>query len=316
MNVHHLELFYHVATHGGITEAVRKMPYGIQQPAVSGQMLQLETHLGVKLFQRRPFVLTPAGQELFDFVRPFFSRLAQVESSLRGEAQAHLRLAAMTTALSHHLPEVLNSLRQDIPALRLTLKTLPHSALEPALRSQEIDIALTVPCGRMDPDLVTEPLLELPLVLLAPLESPHDSFEALVEANASRSISHPLITLAKSEAVSQLFQQGLEASELRWSPSLEVSELGLVQNYAAKGFGYGLTVDFPGAGWPEGLKVLPLPQAFPHLSLVALYLEARKPIVRRFLELVRAYARRLSENRQDTEAKPRPQRRRRKGMDS
>ena len=33
MNIHHLELFYYVAKFGGISEAVRNMPYGIQQPA-------------------------------------------------------------------------------------------------------------------------------------------------------------------------------------------------------------------------------------------------------------------------------------------
>lgn len=71
MNVHHLELFYYVARHGGIMEAVRNMPYGIQQPAVSGQLLQLESHLGVKLFRRRPFELLPAGTELYEFIRPF-----------------------------------------------------------------------------------------------------------------------------------------------------------------------------------------------------------------------------------------------------
>ena len=62
MNIHHLELFYYVAKFEGITAAVRKMPYGIQQPAVSGQILQLERDLGVKLFNRRPFALTPAGR--------------------------------------------------------------------------------------------------------------------------------------------------------------------------------------------------------------------------------------------------------------
>ena len=41
MNVHHLELFYYVAKHGGISQAVRNIPYGIQQPAVSGQVLAL-----------------------------------------------------------------------------------------------------------------------------------------------------------------------------------------------------------------------------------------------------------------------------------
>ena len=68
MNVHHLELFFYVAKHGGISSAVRHMPYGIQQPAVSGQILQLEEYLGQKLFHRRPFSLTPGGERLFRFI--------------------------------------------------------------------------------------------------------------------------------------------------------------------------------------------------------------------------------------------------------
>ena len=62
MNVHHLELFYYFAKHGGIMPAVRNIPYGIQQPAVSAQVAQLEEFLGVTLFQRRPFALTAAGE--------------------------------------------------------------------------------------------------------------------------------------------------------------------------------------------------------------------------------------------------------------
>src|SRR2546421_12688001 len=59
MNIHHLELFYFVAKHGGIAAAVRSIPYGMQQPAVSGQIAKLEESLGTKLFQRRPFALSP-----------------------------------------------------------------------------------------------------------------------------------------------------------------------------------------------------------------------------------------------------------------
>ena len=47
MNVHHLELFYYVAKHGGIMPAVRNIPYGIQQPAVSSQIAHLEEYPGV-----------------------------------------------------------------------------------------------------------------------------------------------------------------------------------------------------------------------------------------------------------------------------
>ena len=75
MNVHHLELFYYVAKHGGISAAVRAIPYGIQQPAVSGQMRQLEDGVGAKLFERSPFRLTPAGEQLFAHIQPFFENL-------------------------------------------------------------------------------------------------------------------------------------------------------------------------------------------------------------------------------------------------
>src|SRR5262245_39094542 len=46
MNLHHVELFYYVAKHGGISRALRHIPYGIQQPAVSAQILRLEQDLG------------------------------------------------------------------------------------------------------------------------------------------------------------------------------------------------------------------------------------------------------------------------------
>src|SRR5207253_4073666 len=99
MNIHHLELFYFVAKHGGIAAAVRNIPYGIQQPAVSGQIAKLEEHLGVKLFDRRPFALSPAGAELFEFIRPFFENLDAIAEKIRRDASPQLRIAAPSVAL-------------------------------------------------------------------------------------------------------------------------------------------------------------------------------------------------------------------------
>src|SRR5437763_15176965 len=82
MNIHHLELFYFVAKYGGITAAVRNIPYGIKQPAVSGQIAKLEESLGTKLFQRRPFALSPTGTELFDIIRPIFENIDVVPVKL------------------------------------------------------------------------------------------------------------------------------------------------------------------------------------------------------------------------------------------
>jgi len=285
MNVHHLELFYFVAKFEGITEAVRNMPYGIQQPAVSGQISKLEKFLGVKLFQRRPFALTPAGEELYDFIYPFFSRLDQMTERLRGEESHHLRLAASAAALTHHLPEVLQTLRAEFPTLRLTLRELHNPDIEVALRKMEADVAIAILHRKSTPGLKSVKLIDIPLAIAAPASSPINKFRELTARAAGGLIQHPLIALPRIEPASQLFQQGLTARNLRWEPSMEVSELGLIQNYVAKGFGFGIAVDIPGAVWPDGVKKIPLPKDFPPLTIGALHTGDLKVVAKRFIGL-------------------------------
>ena len=285
MNVHHLELFYFVAKFEGITEAVRNMPYGIQQPAVSGQISKLEKFLGVKLFQRRPFALTPAGEELYDFIYPFFSRLDQMTERLRGEESHHLRLAASAAALTHHLPEVLQALRAEFPTLRLTLRELHNPDIEVALRKMEADVAIAILHRKSTPGLQSVKLIDIPLAIAVPASSPINKFRDLTALAAGGLIQHPLIALPRIEPASQLFQQGLTARNLRWEPSMEVSELGLIQNYVAKGFGFGIAVDIPGAVWPDGVKKIPLPKDFPPLTIGALHTGDLKTVAKRFIGL-------------------------------
>ena len=121
MNIHHLELYYYVAKSGGISEAVRRIPYGIQQPAVSAQILQLEDSLGVTLFQRRPFCLTPAGERLYRYIQPFFENLDSIAGELRGTAGS-IRLGAPEAVLRNHMPEVLRRLKGRFPKIKVHLR--------------------------------------------------------------------------------------------------------------------------------------------------------------------------------------------------
>ena len=179
MNVHHLELFYYVARHGGITEAVRRMPYGIQQPAVSAQILQLEDFLGVTLFHRRPFSLTPPGEKLFAFIQPFFQNLDTVAEEIRGNGAQQLRIGSSEIVLREHLPEVLKAVRQQFPALKLTLREGYQPQLEELLQRQEIDIAATLIENRPQAGIRALPLLKLPLALLVNKKSRLRSAEEL-----------------------------------------------------------------------------------------------------------------------------------------
>jgi DNA-binding transcriptional LysR family regulator len=165
MNIHHLELFYYVAKHGGIAAAVRKMPYGIQQPAVSGQIARLEEALGAKLFNRRPFSLLPAGAELFEFIRPFFDDVEKIAGRIRGASQ-QLRIAAPPIVLHDYVPELLQRVRRRFPTFRLQLHEATRADAERLLQAGEVDLAITVIDSKRRPEIHSRPLLELPLILL------------------------------------------------------------------------------------------------------------------------------------------------------
>src|SRR5436190_6859270 len=166
MNIHHLELFYYVARHGGIMPAVRNIPYGIQQPAVSAQVAQLEEFLGVTLFQRRPFALTAEGEKLYNFITPFFSNLDKIATELHGGQVRRMRIGASMIVLRDHVPEFLQNLQRKFPGLKVSLREGYRAQLESLLQQDEIDIAVTLIEKKTPPGFNTLVLLQLPMVLL------------------------------------------------------------------------------------------------------------------------------------------------------
>ncbi|MGK0187701.1 MAG: DNA-binding transcriptional LysR family regulator [Verrucomicrobiales bacterium] len=289
--IHHLELFYYVVRHEGITQAVRNMPYGIQQPAVSGQVLQLEKDLGVKLFNRRPFALTPEGEELFAVISPFFSQLPEVASRLRGEESQHLRIAAGGTVLATHLPEVFNDMRTSFPNLRLTLRDTTVSQSGELLASQEVDIAITIIDGTLPRSARSVELLRLPIVMLVPANSRIRSFKALCKDNGSGEIeiAEPLISVGNKEPLSQQFQGELRKRGIRWDAHMEVSNLKLIESYVAQGFGVGVTVDIPGDPVHPDIRRISLPK-FPPIIAGLAYTGQLKPIAAAFVKIVKLRA--------------------------
>lgn len=295
LNVHHLELFFYVAKFEGITEAVRKMPYGIQQPAVSGQILQLEKSLGVKLFHRRPFALTPAGEDLYDFVYPFFSRLDQVAARIRGEESQHLRLASTASVMANHLPAVLERMRREFPDLRLTLREVKSTDIESVLQKQEADVAISQLQRTPAPGVKAIKLLELPLVLYSPVEVAMENFTDLARSTVGGEISLPLISLPATDTIPRLFQAGLSKRNLRWETAMEVSDLSLIPRYVDEGFGWGISVAIPGVSPREGVRAIPLPaRDFQPLALGLMHTGDLKPLAKRFVEIASAYAAALS----------------------
>ena len=292
MNVHHLELFYYVARYKGITEAVRNIPYGIQQPAVSGQIIALENFLGTKLFQRRPFSLTPTGEELYEFVRPFFSNLDLMTTKLQGGTSHHIRIGASEIVLRDHLPHFVSKVKETFGDIKLILKEGYQPQIETWLDSDELDLGFTLIKDKPSPGIESLPLLQLPLVLLVSKKSRLKSAEDILGQDK---IEHSLINLPSNEAITQNFQRGLSERGVDWFPSIEVSSLHLIETYVALGYGIGLFVQLPVTKTHRDVRALPL-QDFPPVSFGALWKGQPTPIVQAFLDQAKIRAESLPES--------------------
>jgi len=283
MNIHHLELFYYVARHGGIAEAVR------QQPAISGQVIQLEESLGVTLFQRRPFSLTAQGGQLYDFIKPFFDNLTPMAEKLQGGVSQHLRVAASETMLRDHLPPILAELQRQFPKLKVTLREGYHPQVINWLKQLELDISIGLLGGRPPAGIHAVPMFMLPLVLLVPRRSKLKSAEELWKQDR---IAETLISVPSNEAISRSFQEGLAQRKVDWFSGIEVSSVELAQTYVANGYGIGVTVAVPKMAYHPEVRVVPL-KGFAPVTFGVLWQGRRSPLMEALLKILEQAARTL-----------------------
>lgn len=289
MNVHHLELFYYVARHGGIMPAVRNIPYGIQQPAVSSQISELEQFLGVILFQRRPFALTPAGEKLFEFIKPFFSNLDKVADELQGGRARLVRIGATTIVLREHLPNLVESVRAKFPGLKLALREGTPPYLEELLLRDEIDFAVTVIERQPSSGIHTMALVELPMVLLVEKNSRLKSAEELWRRDK---IEEPLICFPRGEPLRRIFEKKLDALGVDWFPSIEAGSVDLIETYVGNGFGIGVSAEIPKKALSPRVRALPLPD-FPPVIVGVMWRGQTTPQVQTFLDELKKRAKDL-----------------------
>jgi len=290
MNIHHLELFYHVVRFGGVSAAARQMPYGIQQSTISSQILQLEDNLGKTLFRRRPFELHPEGKMLFSFIEPFFAGLDAMADRLRGGAESHLRIACPEIVQRDYLPAILAAVRSRLPDFHFSLECARLTAIKEGLRAGKIDVGLASTGASSAAEEGCRVMLRMPLVLLVPASSELLDAARILERDR---IELPLLTLPGEEPSSRLFQEELQRQGIDWYPSLELASLELITRYVASGFGVGLGLQIPGAAWPLDVRALPLPE-FPNVIFGAFTNDQPSPLAELFITEAETVARRMS----------------------
>lgn len=107
INLHQLSTFQAVAEESSYIRAAEKLHFS--QPAVSAQIRQLETSLGVKLFDKigHKTHLTLAGEELYRYSQKIFALIDETRESieaLRSPDNGRLSVGADTTVGTYVVP--------------------------------------------------------------------------------------------------------------------------------------------------------------------------------------------------------------------
>jgi DNA-binding transcriptional LysR family regulator len=168
-----LEVFETIARLGSFTRAAEELH--LTQPTVSMQIKKLTERMGLPLFEQvgKKIYLTDAGRALHTFTRELLDQFARFEmtlADLKGLKQGTLRLAVVTTA-KYFAPRLLGPFCQQYPGIEVSLKVSNRERVLDRLADNQDDLYVLGQPPE-DIDVVSEPFLENPLVVLAPAHHP------------------------------------------------------------------------------------------------------------------------------------------------
>jgi LysR family hydrogen peroxide-inducible transcriptional activator len=141
----------------------------VSQPSLSSQIAQVESALGVTLFERdrRGVLLTPAGENLIERARGLLRDADDIVSTSQRYADplaGTLRIGVIPTVSPYLLPEIAPMLRKAFPRLSLIYLEDKTSTLVEKLEQGELDAAILALEANLG-DLSHEVLMDDPFVL-------------------------------------------------------------------------------------------------------------------------------------------------------
>src|SRR3569833_1679236 len=151
MELRQLATFVTIAELGGFRRAAEELC--ISQPALSQQMRQLETELGVVLFVcvRRPVALTQAGEALLVHAQQVLRTTGTLREEMRDFARNERGYVRVGTVYSNGAPwtgRLLGAFHQQYPKIEIEVSEHASELLAGLVADRQLDVACLSLPGR------------------------------------------------------------------------------------------------------------------------------------------------------------------------
>lgn len=281
--------FAAVAEHLNISRAA--VALHLSQPAVSGQLRQLQDEFGEPLYRRdgRGVRLTPSGAQLAEYalrLRETYRQAHAYRDALRGVAHGTLRIGASTTLASYLLPYLIAEYQRRFPAV--TIQTAGGNTADIVGSLASLDIAMIE--GPVAADLPegtgVHAWREDEIVAIVPRDHPlagrGTSGTTLTELGA-----YPQVAREEGSGVRHLVEQAFVQAGVSIRVALEVTGVEGVKEAVRAGMGVGFVSAMAMRHEDDALRRLSItPQPLTrHFSILVPHEGAPSHVAASFLEL-------------------------------
>ncbi|MDQ3806352.1 MAG: LysR family transcriptional regulator [Acidobacteriota bacterium] len=240
MEIRQLRAFVAIAETRTFTAAAQRVH--VTQAAISMQIRQLETEVGIPLFVRTPrrVVLTEAGDHLLErarlILREHDAALAEL-AGLAGAEHGRLRLGSASGMVSADgLPVILKRLRKVYPQAEVTVTSGTSEELVKRILAGELDVAfVSLPVEARNVD--TELLSRDQLVAIA---SPRHPLAPQRVISAFALAQEKLILGERGGNTRRLIDEFFAHAGLRPKVAMELSRQAAIKNMVAADMGVGI----------------------------------------------------------------------------
>lgn len=236
MNLHHLALFNAVAETGGISAAAQRLR--ISQPAMSREIKEFETRLGVTLFERLPrgMRMTHAGEVLREYAARLFDIARTAEAAMREIADARsglLSIAASNTIGTYILPQRLAAFRRTHPGVRVTMFVGNTEQVSQGVADMRFTLGFIEGPLHVS-GLVAEQFRRDELV---PVVAADSELLKKKRLSASDISGHPLLMRERGSGTRELIVETLAANDVRQGSVMEFGNTEALKRAAMHGGG-------------------------------------------------------------------------------
>jgi DNA-binding transcriptional LysR family regulator len=218
----------------------------LSQPAVSGQLRQLQDEFGEPLYRRdgRGIRLTPSGAQLAEYavkLRDTFRQAHAYRDALRGVARGTLRIGASTTIASYLLPYLIAEFQRRYPEVEV--QTAGGNTGEIVASLPSLDIAMIEgPVGADLPDGTgVRVWREDEIVAIVPRGHPLSARvgQPAAAPTLAEVAAYPLVIREEGSGVRQFLEQSFEAAGVEMQVALAVAGVEGVKEAVRAGMGVG-----------------------------------------------------------------------------